>query len=140
MISAFLDTNVIVDYLVKRDRFYTDAAVILSLAKNKKIRLYVASLSFATASYLMEKHYHNNIDSIKLAISNFIRLCNVTVVDRSTAEFAIASSFKDFEDAMQNACALECKADYIVTRNPQDFDQSSLQVVEPNEFLEILVR
>ena len=139
MTRVFLDTNVIVDYLVKREFFYSDAAIIMSLAKHRKIKLYAASMSFATASYLMAKHYHNDSAAIKLAISNFIKYCHVTVVDRSTVETSVASAFADFEDGMQNACAMECKADYIVTRNVDDFTASSLNVVEPSQFLQALI-
>ena len=136
MTRAFLDTNVIVDYLVKREFFYPDAAIIMSLAKHRKIKLYAASMSFATA---MAKHYHNDPAAIKLAISNFIKYCHVTVVDRSTVETSVASAFDDFEDGMQNACAMECKAEYIVTRNVDDFTASSLNVVEPSQFLQALI-
>lgn len=139
MTRVFLDTNVIVDYLVKREFFYSDAAIIMSLAKHRKIKLYAASMSFATASYLMAKHYHNDSAAIKLAISNFIKYCHVTVVDRSTVETSVFSAFDDFEDGMQNACAMECKADYIVTRNVDDFTASSLNVVEPSQFLQALI-
>lgn len=139
MTRAFLDTNVIVDYLVKREFFYSDAAIIMSLAKHRKIKLYAASMSFATASYLMAKHYHNDSAAIKLAISNFIKYRHVTVVDRSTVETSVASAFDDFEDSMLNACAMECKADYIVTRNVDDFTASSLNVVEPSQFLHALI-
>lgn len=139
MTRAFLDTNVIVDYLVKKEFFYSDAAIIMSLAKHRKIKLYAASMSFATASYLMAKHYHNDSAAIKLAISNFIKYYHVTVVDRSTVETSVASAFDDFEDGMQNACAMECKADYIVTRNVDDFTASSLNVVEPSQFLHALI-
>lgn len=135
MIRAFLDTNVIVDYLAKREKFYENAAIIISLAKHKKIKIYVASMSFATASYLMAKHYHNDASAIKLAISNFIKLCNITVVDRTTIEDSIASAFDDFEDGMQYSCASKSKANFIVTRNKVDFKESSIAVVEPGEFL-----
>lgn len=50
MKRAFLDTNVIVDYLVRREGFYDDAAIIMSLAKHKKVKLYAASMSFALSS------------------------------------------------------------------------------------------
>lgn len=140
MKRAFLDTNVIVDYLVRREHFYDDAAIIISLAKHKKIRIYVASMSFATASYLMEKYYNNDANAIKLAISNFIKYCNVTVVDRTTIEESIASAFDDFEDGMQYSCALGSKADYIVTRNTDDYKESYITAVEPKEFLDILIK
>ena len=50
MIKAYLDTNVLVDYFAQRQNFFVDATAIVSLAINKKIKLYVAALSFATAS------------------------------------------------------------------------------------------
>lgn len=139
MTKVFLDTNVLVDYLAHRAEFFDDATVIVSLAINKKIKLYAASMSFATASYLMDKHYHNDSAAIKLAISNFIKYCNVTVVDRSTIESSVASAFEDFEDGMQNACAVACKADYIVTRNTDDFTESSIAVATPPDFLKALI-
>ncbi len=139
MIRVFLDTNVLVDYLAHRGDFFEEATMIVSLAINKKIKLYAASMSFATASYLMARHYHNDSAAIRLAISNFIKYCHVTVVDRSTVETSVASAFADFEDGMQNACAMECKADYIVTRNVDDFTTSSLNVVEPSQFLQALI-
>lgn len=139
MTKVFLDTNVLVDYLAQRSDFFDDATRIVSLAINRKIKLYVASMSFATASYLMAKHYHNDTSAMKLAISNFIKYCNVTVVDRATVESSVASGFDDFEDGMQNACAMDCRADYIVTRNTADFSQSIIRAVEPNQFLNILI-
>lgn len=72
MTRVFLDTNVLVDYFAQRDGFFDDAARIVSLAINKKIKLYVASMSFATTSYLMAKHYHNDSAAIKLAIANLL--------------------------------------------------------------------
>lgn len=43
--------------------------------------------------------------------------------------------FKDYEDAVQSACALRVNADYIITRNIKDFEQSRVSVIKPSEFL-----
>ena len=99
MTRAFLDTNVIVDYLVKREFFYPDAAIIMSLAKHRKIKLYAASMSFATASYLMAKHYHNDPAAIKLAISNFGSVAKVRGCLRGrTNQIYCASGIRRKED------------------------------------------
>lgn len=139
MTKVFLDTNVLVDYLAQRPGFFNDALIIVSLAINKKVKLYVASMSFATASYLMAKHYGNDTKAISLAISSFIAYCNIAVVNRTTIEDAVASSFDDFEDGMQYSCALDCKADFIVTRNIDDFSQSSIPCCSPHDFLRLIV-
>lgn len=54
MKKVFLDTNIIVDYMAHRADFYNNAAIIISLAKHKKIKLYVASMSFATSAILWQ--------------------------------------------------------------------------------------
>jgi predicted nucleic acid-binding protein len=92
-------------------------------------------MSFATASYLMEKHYKNDASTIKLTIAKFLKYANVTVVNRLTIEESITSKFDDFEDAMQYSCAMHCNADYIVTRNLKDFTESSIPCYEPAPFL-----
>lgn len=48
------------------------------------------------------------------------------------------SSFKDFEDYIQSKCAKTANADYIVTRNADDFAYSEIPVLSPREFLKMM--
>lgn len=41
----------------------------------------------------------------------------------------------DFEDALQNFCAVESNCDAIVTRNKSDYKQSTIRVLTPFEVL-----
>jgi predicted nucleic acid-binding protein len=43
--------------------------------------------------------------------------------------------FSDFEDAIIAAIAQREKADYIITRNTQDFSKSNVPAVTPDTFL-----
>lgn len=45
------------------------------------------------------------------------------------------NAFSDFEDGLQEECAVESMADYIVTRNPADFKHSRVKVILPDELL-----
>ena len=45
--------------------------------------------------------------------------------------------FSDFEDCLQEECAIEELADYIVTRNPGDFIESRVKVIQPDEFVSL---
>ena len=47
------------------------------------------------------------------------------------------AEFKDFEDCLQDRCAENIKAEYIITRNVKDFEGSTVQAVLPEKFLEI---
>ena len=46
--------------------------------------------------------------------------------------------FTDFEDCLQEECAVEAMADYIVTRNPEDYKGSRVKVILPDEFVKLL--
>jgi len=46
-------------------------------------------------------------------------------------------NFTDFEDCLQDECASDFNADYIVTRNISDFKDSKVKAIEPSEFLAI---
>jgi predicted nucleic acid-binding protein len=68
-------------------------------------------------------------------ITNILNLADTTGVDIKTA---IASDFLDFEDAVLSATATREKVDYIITRNSDDFANSSIKALSPEEFVEIL--
>ena len=45
-------------------------------------------------------------------------------------------SFPDFEDCLQDKCAKEIGADYIITCNTKDFENSEIPAVNPQEFFQ----
>jgi predicted nucleic acid-binding protein len=48
---------------------------------------------------------------------------------------ALASDFVDFEDAVQNAAAIESRIETIVTRDKAGYRTSPLVVLSPDEFV-----
>lgn len=61
-----------------------------------------------------------------------------TIEDLKTGDLRKAAemNFRDYEDAVQSACASRIKADYIITRNIRDFAGSKVAALMPAEFLE----
>lgn len=49
-LNVFIDTNVLIDYLARREPFFTAAALVIQLGQRRKCNLLVSSLSFATTS------------------------------------------------------------------------------------------
>lgn len=49
-----------------------------------------------------------------------------------------AAEFKDFEDCLQDKCAVMAKADYIVTRNVADYKYADTKVIIPSEFCKLV--
>ncbi len=138
MKSVFLDTNILIDCLSHREPFYKNAAYIITLCEEKGDRILISALSFATASYVLETHHKKSPVAIKTLFENFIKACSVTPVDSHTIDESIASSFSDFEDAMQYYSALREGADLIITRNKGDYEAAQIPVYDPQEYLDLL--
>ena len=133
MKTIFLDTNVVLDFILKRKGFAEEAARIFDLGERKKLRLSLSSLSMNNIDYIVSK-----IESKKKSrqiVLKLLSLVDVFKVDRSTIEKAALSNFIDFEDAIQNYCAEEGGVNNIITRNLKDFRKSELSIQTPKEFL-----
>lgn len=139
MRRIFIDTNILIDFLARRGAFFIPAWSVVSLSKQGD-KILVSALSFATASYVLETHHKMSLETIKTLFDNFVKTCSITPVDSQTVNESIASSFSDFEDAMQYYSALREGADLIITRNKDDYRGALIPVYEPQEFLDLLTK
>ena len=130
----FLYTNIAIDYLANRIPFGKDAMTIFSLSPHRN-QLCISSLSFTTIFYVLRKHFEQNqlIDMLDSLQS----LVEVLPVNDKIIDEALHSNFNDFEDAVQYFSAQLGQVDYIITRNPKDFKNTSIPVYTPTEFLAI---
>ena len=133
MIKLFLDTNVVMDMLLRREPFFLAAANIFALSTAKKIELYAAPMTYATASYFIGKKDSSNV---KPLLSELRKLSHVTLAGEDTIDKALVSNFEDYEDALQYFSASTLDIDYIITRNKKDFLPSQIEVLTPVEFLD----
>lgn len=134
MTRLFLDTNIVIDLLDKREPFCYAATKLFTLAYHKKVALYISPITYATANYLLRKH---GKEEIKVLLNNLRRLSYVTTTDEQIVDDALASSFNDYEDALQYYSAIRKKADAIITRNIKDFSTATIPVMTAEEFLNI---
>lgn len=132
MKRLFLDTNIVVDVLERREPFCQDAVRLFTMAYNKQVQLIVSPITYSTASFLLRKHGPKGVRNL---LSNFRQLSRVATTNERTVDDSLASQFKDFEDAMQYYTAVKAKADVIITRNGKDFAASILPVMTATEFL-----
>jgi len=134
MNKIFIDTNVIIDLLAKREPFFVESQKVFSLADLGEIRIVVSTLSIVNTHYVLN-------DVMKLKKSKpIIRKFKVLVesIDLSDKIIELSLSddnFKDFEDGIQYHTAIEAQCDAIVTRNLKDFKKSTIPVLSPKEYL-----
>jgi predicted nucleic acid-binding protein len=133
MTKLFLDTNIILDLLAYRMPFYTEAGELFSLADKKKVELYVSSLCFADANYILSRQ--NPEMEVRKILRKLKVLVNVLPLDNKITDLALNSEFRDFEDAIQYFTAIENDQDIIITRNQSDFKYSKIPVMTAGEFL-----
>lgn len=133
MEKVFVDTNIVIDLLAKREPFYIDAQNLFTLADRKEIELQISALTFANAYYTISKH-HKSIDTRKF-LSQFKVLVTVLSIENKSIDLALASDFEDFEDGLQYAIALDNHSEIIITRNRKDFKNSKIPVMNANEYL-----
>lgn len=132
----FLDVNVILDVLAKREPWFEDSAAVLSLLEADEFEGIAAAHSITTLFYLASKHLGQRRATARLL--DLLELISVAPVDQDTILKGLALGWSDFEDALQMLCATTASADYLVTRNKRDFDSDSIPVVTPAELLAIL--
>lgn len=130
-----LDLIILLDVFYKREPFYELSARVLDLIEKGQIIGFVASHSLPTLFYILKKD--QAITNPKAIVSNLLQIVKVAAVDQVTIEQALKFDYKDFEDAVQMSSALQCKADYLITRNTKDFQSPLIPVLQPVEFLAI---
>ncbi len=135
MTKLFLDTNIVIDLLERREPFCLDAVQLFTMAYNEQVQLIVSPMTFSTTSFLLHKH---GPEGVRNLLANFRRLAHVATTDEIIVDDSLASQFDDFEDAMQYYTALRAKADIIITRNGKDFKKSKLPVMTAKEYLATL--
>jgi len=136
MQRIFLDANIVIDFLGKREPFYESVAKILTLADNKKIKIFTSPTTISTTYYILTKY-----DGSKTAlekIRKFKLLCDISVMNGEVIDKAISSNFKDFEDAMQYFSALATNCDLIITRNEKDFKSALIPILNCESYLQTL--
>lgn len=133
--KVFVDTNVMVDLLARREPFYTDAARLFSLVDVGKCVAAVAAVSFSTTAYLLEKRL--SYEELAHTLRQFASIVEIAAVDERAVRKSLSatSDFRDIEDAMQHYAAVQSGCDAIITRNVKDFVHADIPVFLPGEFL-----
>ena len=133
MDKVFIDTDIALDLLAKREPHYTSAAALFSLADKGKLTIYISSLSFSNLNYLLSRQY-NSAESRRI-LNNFKVLVRVLAVDDKIIELALSSKFRDFEDGIQYYTAIENGINNLLTRNIKDYKEAKIAVLTAESYL-----
>lgn len=133
MEHVFVDTNIVLDLLQKRETFYQEAQELFTLADQKQVKLYISALTIANTYYLLSRYY--NARDARTLLSRFKLLVQVLPLDEKVIDLALTTDTSSFEDAIQFCTATEYGMDLILTRNKKDFKKAKLPVLTAREYL-----
>lgn len=124
---ALIDTNVIVDVIERRKEFFDDSYAVLRIAAEGKIEAFIPAGSIADVHYIIRKG--KDAATARDAIALLLQPAT------QRRRMSHSPSIGDFEDAILAATARREKAEYIITRNDQDFVKSPILATSPSDFL-----
>lgn len=133
---ALIDTNIILDVLCQRERFFENSSMVFKLCEMKKLDGVISALSIPNLVYIMRKELDH--DAIKTVLQKLSLIFKIEDLKAADLLKAAVMDFKDYEDALQSVCAERTNADFIISRNVKDFQNSSVKAVTPEEFLNML--
>ena len=130
---VLLDTNIILDVLLDREPFVTDAQALFEAIESQSVEGYVTATTLTDIFYIVRKS--KGIQTAKEAVSRILTTMKICPVNRRILQAALSSNLSDFEDAVQLVCATSLNLDAIVTRDRPHFAGSTIPIFSPGELL-----
>jgi predicted nucleic acid-binding protein len=134
--TVLLDTNVILDLLIKRKPFYEHSAEIMRRIENQEFNCFVSVNSLSDFFYVYTKE--TSLSQARAALSYTLEKIDVGALDGDDCKAAMNLPIKDFEDALVVQCGIKYKVDYIITRDIKLRQNGVVNTITPMEFLSIL--
>ena len=133
--KLFIDTDIILDIVFKREPFFPDSQRVLSLIESNYFSGLTSSLVIANCYYII----NSNRDK-KTALKTISKLRSILNVlpftDKEIGE-SLNSNINDFEDGVQYFIALNNSINNLITRNISDYKGLDINVLTPKDFLNL---
>ena len=103
--ELLIDTNIVLDVLLKREPFYQDAVKVMNLAQYDDVQEYVSASAVTDIYYIAYRQIKDRKQVLEL-IKRLLMVVAVAAVSEQEIRNALKTEWKDFEDAVQYSVAL----------------------------------
>ena len=134
--NILIDTNVVLNILLKQPPFCTGSTMIFYLAEEGRFTGYISASAITDIFYVAQKQLGKG--PTKEAIKKILQVFHPATVTDSHIFQALDLDWSDFEDSVQFVVGEGLYVDFIITRNTQDFSFGSITAVTPEQFLEAI--
>lgn len=130
--TVLIDTNVILDYVLKREPFAEAARDCLDRLMSGKAKIWLTASTVTDIYYVTRRALHESAKA-KEVITKLLNAFQIAGVDKSDCIDALDIGVGDYEDALVSVCAKKIKAEFIITRNIKDFTNSPVPAILPED-------
>ena len=134
--TVLIDSNVALDVLLNNAGLVVGSRALLDLAEKKRFIGYVSASAVTDIFYISQKKLGKK--GAKEAIKHLLHIYYPATVTDEDIYHALDLTWDDFEDSVQFTVGQGLSADYIVTRNTQDFSSGHIPAVTPEQFIRII--
>jgi predicted nucleic acid-binding protein len=136
MYKVFLDTNILLDYLITQRAGNPAAERIIEMTVEDKLISYVSPISLLNIFFILRKQ--RTEQERKEIIESFLEILDITELDLDAIQSGLYIPIEDYEDGVQYMCAAKINADFIITGD-QQFHKYNLELkrISAEEFLAI---
>jgi predicted nucleic acid-binding protein len=131
-----IDTNVIIDVYQNRLNFVENSSKVLKLSETNKITGFITASTVTDIYFILGRHIKDR-DQLKSLVQKLLTSVALSDVMAKDVTDALNLPMTDFEDALLAQCAKRLRTDYIVTRNLDDFKNSPVRPITPDDFLDM---
>lgn len=131
--NLLLDTNVFIDYLGRKEPYYSDARQIVMAAFFGDVKLWVPAQSVTDAYYVLRKYVDSQ--ALQKVITSAFEF--ISPVDLVSADLYRAAqlNWRDMEDCLISLAAEKARANYLITRDTKGFTRSSVPAMTPSQWI-----
>ena len=137
-VKVFVDTNVLMDYLVPSRENHLNAVDLFSLILTSTIEAAFSTQSVLDAAYIGKKYEDFSLNGFRHIMEMLLGRTNISYIDSLELHTALRDPNEDIEDNAQMAFAISQHCDVIVTYDRKLLARqipASMQVMNTEEFL-----
>ena len=127
--KIFLDTNIFLNLLLKRDG-YKEAEMILNACNQNIFQGFICDITLLNIDYIASKQVENIRDFLKILNETF----TIVGLDNAMFQKALDLNNSDLEDNAQYVCAKESNC-YLVVSDDKAFYEGDVTVIESKDFV-----
>ena len=135
--KLLVDTNIIIDYINRREPYFEHARLLMLCGKIGEFELLISSSQVTDVIYIASNGEHQQeLPSVMRQLRELRTFIKVCPVGSREIDGMLASDWSDPEDRLMYEVAASCNADAIITRDTNGFQSNAIRACTCKEFFE----